>query len=86
MHGGRVMKHALTDIPGIGDSTAAILAEHGINSVKSLIKSGAKGLIQIPGFGEKRATTIFEAASGLKNGKPKKNKDSKKKAKKKKNS
>lgn len=87
------MKHALTDIPGIGESTAALLAEHGIDSVKALVKGGAKGLMQVPGFGEKRAATILEAVAALqddkpkkskKSDKPKKGKDGKKKDKKKK--
>ena len=87
------MKHALTDIPGIGESTAAILGEHGIDSVKALIKGGTKGLMQVPGFGEKRAAVTLEAAASLKDekpkkekkaDKPKKGKDAKKKDKKKK--
>ena len=87
------MKHALTDIPGIGDSTAALLAEHGIDSVKALVKGGAKGLTKVPGFGEKRAAATIEAAAALKGDKPKKSKkadkskmdkDAKKKDKKKK--
>ncbi len=91
------MKHALSDIPGIGESTAAILAEHGIDSVKSLIKGGIKGLMQVPGFGEKRAAVTLAAAAALKGekaktepkkekkaDKPKKAKDAKKKDKKKK--
>jgi Holliday junction resolvasome RuvABC DNA-binding subunit len=68
------LKHALTDIPGIGESTAALLAEHGIDSVKALIKGGAKGLMKVPGFGEKRAATTLEAAAALKDEKPKKSK------------
>jgi len=91
------MKHALSDIPGIGESTAAILAEHGIDSVKALVKGGIKGLMQVPGFGEKRATVTLTAAAALKGDKapketkkekkadkPKKAKDAKKKDKKKK--
>jgi nucleotidyltransferase/DNA polymerase involved in DNA repair len=87
------MKHALTDIPGIGESTATILAAHGIDSVKALLKGGIKGLKQVPGFGEARAATTLAAAAALKDektkkeakaDKPKKGKDGKKKAKKKK--
>jgi ERCC4-type nuclease len=70
--GGGALKHALTDIPGIGESTAALLAEHGIDSVKALLKGGAKGLMKVPGFGEKRAAAILEAAAALKDEKPKK--------------
>jgi ERCC4-type nuclease len=71
------MKHALTDIPGIGESTAAILAEHGIDSVKALVKGGARGLMKVPGFGEKRAAATLEAAASLKTEKPEKAKKSK---------
>ena len=71
------MKHALTDIPGIGESTAALLAEHGIDSLKALVKGGAKGLMKVPGFGEKRAAATLEAAAVLKGEKPKKAKGDK---------
>ncbi|HXH71926.1 MAG TPA: helix-hairpin-helix domain-containing protein [Mariprofundaceae bacterium] len=72
------MKHALTDIPGIGDNTAALLAEHGIDSVKTLLKGGAKKLTKVPGFGEARAATVLAAAEALKHDKPKKTKEEKK--------
>jgi len=81
------MKHPLTDIPGIGPSTAALLAEHGIDSVKALKKAGIKGLTKVPGFGEARAATVLNAAEALKHDKPEKAKDEKKsKAKKEKES
>lgn len=72
------MKHALTDIPGIGESTAALLAEHGIDSVKALLKGGMKKLTKVPGFGETRAATVLNAAEALKHDKPKKDKEEKK--------
>ncbi|MDQ6966479.1 MAG: helix-hairpin-helix domain-containing protein [Mariprofundaceae bacterium] len=59
------MKHELTDIPGIGASTADVLAEHGIDSVKTLIKGGVKKLRTVPGFGEVRAVTTLNAAEDL---------------------
>ncbi|TLS75822.1 helix-hairpin-helix domain-containing protein [Mariprofundus erugo] len=59
------MKHQLTDIPGIGESTAAILAGHGIDSVKALSKAGVSGLMQVPGFGGKRAETVMHALAAL---------------------
>ncbi len=62
------MKHLLTDIPGIGESTAALLAEHGIDSVKALLKGGEKKLCKVPGFGEVRAAAVLAAAEGLKEG------------------
>lgn len=78
------MKHALTDIAGIGESTAARLAEHGIDSVKALLKGGMKKLMAVPGFGEARAAAVLDAAALLKHDKPKKEKKKGKKEKKKK--
>lgn len=72
------MKHTLTDIPGIGESTAAALAEHGIDSIKALQKAGMKGLMQVPGFGEARAANVLNAAEALKHGKPEKGEKEKK--------
>lgn len=60
------MKHALTDIAGIGESTAELLAEHGIDSVKALRKGGLEKLAKVPGFGEKRAVAVLAAADDLK--------------------
>lgn len=60
------MKHSITDISGIGESTAALLAEHGIDSIKVLRKGGVKKLCLVPGFGEARATRILAAARMLK--------------------
>ena len=60
------MKHLLTDIPGIGEKTAALMAEHGIDSLKALRKGGAKKLDRVPGFGEKRAIAVLAAADRLK--------------------
>lgn len=59
------MKHALTDIQGIGPGTAALLAEHGIDSVKALLKAGEKGLSKVPGFAEIRAGNVLAAAKAL---------------------
>lgn len=70
------MKHALTDIPGIGTQTATILAEHGIVSVKKLLKGGTSELVRVPGFGDKRAAIVLKAAAELKGVKSKKNKKS----------
>ncbi|PJA32559.1 MAG: helix-hairpin-helix domain-containing protein [Zetaproteobacteria bacterium CG_4_9_14_3_um_filter_53_7] len=59
------MKHLLTDITGIGESTAALLAEHGIDSVKTLRKTGIKKLCRVPGFSETRATVVLASADAL---------------------
>jgi len=60
------MNNSLTDIAGIGESTALLLNEHGIDSVKALCKGGVKKLVQVPGFGEIRASAIITAADALK--------------------
>jgi Holliday junction resolvasome RuvABC DNA-binding subunit len=62
---GENMNDLLTDVAGIGDSTALLLNEHGIDSVKSLRKGGVKKLLQVPGFGEIRASAIISAADAL---------------------
>jgi len=59
------MKHELTDIPGIGPSTAATLSEHGIDSVKALLRGGVENLSQVPGFAEARAARTLAAAHAL---------------------
>jgi len=63
---GEDMNHSLTDIAGIGESTALLLNEHGIDSVKALCKGGVKKLVQVPGFGAIRASAIITAADALK--------------------
>jgi len=60
------MNHTLTDVAGIGESTALLLNEHGIDSVKALRKGGVKKLVQVPGFGEIRSAAIITAANVLK--------------------
>ncbi|OIQ00289.1 MAG: hypothetical protein AUK35_03990 [Zetaproteobacteria bacterium CG2_30_46_52] len=62
------MKHQVTDISGIGEATAALLAEHGLDSVKALKKGGVKQLMSVPGFGEIRANAVFVAIEELNEG------------------
>jgi len=62
------MKHLLTDIPGIGESTVAKLGEHGIDSVTALLKGGEKKLCTVPGFGAARAAKVLAAAGSLSKG------------------
>ncbi|PIQ32383.1 MAG: hypothetical protein COS35_04750 [Zetaproteobacteria bacterium CG02_land_8_20_14_3_00_50_9] len=59
------MKYVLTDIPGIGESTAALLIEHGIDSVKVLRKTALEQLCTVPGFDYLRAKEVQEAADVL---------------------
>jgi hypothetical protein len=51
-------KHKITDVKGIGPSTAAVLAEHGIKSVRDLAAASVPRLIAIPGFSEFRAGQV----------------------------
>jgi len=60
------MKHVLTDIPGIGESSAELLMEYGIDSVKALRKAGIRKLCRVPGFGEVRGTVVLAAVDDLK--------------------
>jgi len=52
----------LTDVQGIGDAAARVLADRGIRSVKALAKAETTRLTDIPGFGEIRAQTVIRAA------------------------
>lgn len=60
------MKHQVTDISGIGEATAVLLAEHGLDSVKALEKGGVKKLMTVPGFGEIRANVVLASIASLK--------------------
>ena len=62
------MKHLLTDIPGIGESTATKLGEYGIDSVTALLKGGEKKLATVPGFGAARIAKTLDAAEALSKG------------------
>jgi len=55
----------LTDVQGIGDATAKVLMDHGIRSAKALAKADIAKLIDLPGFGEKRAQAVIRAAMEL---------------------
>ncbi len=52
----------LTDVQGIGDAAAKVLADRGIRSVKALAKAETARLTDIPGFGEIRAQAVIRAA------------------------
>jgi len=49
-------------LKGLGKSTRAILAEHGIFSVEELANADIEQLIKIPGFGKSKATRMIRAA------------------------
>ena len=59
------MSHALTDVSGVGPSTAATLISKNIDSVKKLAKSDFKELILVPGIGEVTGRNMIQAAKDL---------------------
>lgn len=52
----------LTNISGIGPSTAALLQEHGFNSPKDIAEASVKSICEVPGFGPARAKAVKAAA------------------------
>jgi hypothetical protein len=91
----------LTDIPGIGPSTAKSLTDRGFNTVGSVAVATVETLSTVPGFAPARSATVIAAAqntaaqfagndtspanSNKKRDKKEKKKDKKKKKRKKKN-
>jgi len=59
------MKPTLTDITGIGPSTAKDLADGGIRTVDDLANASASAICAVPGFGAIRAARIKAAAAEL---------------------
>lgn len=59
------MKPTLTDITGIGPSTAQDLADGGIRTVDDLANASASAICAVPGFGAIRAARIKAAAAEL---------------------
>jgi hypothetical protein len=55
----------LTDVPGIGKTTARVLARNGIRTVAALAEAPRDVIAAIPGFGPVRATTSKQAAIEL---------------------
>jgi len=55
----------LTDISGIGEYTAVLLAKHGIKTVKLLAETTVEELETIPGFSSIRAARVNKAACNL---------------------
>lgn len=55
----------ITDVKGIGQSTAEILSEHNVNTVEDLARIDIDLLIAIPGFSGIRAAKIIDEAQAL---------------------
>ncbi len=61
------MQDEITEIKGVGPSTASVLAQHGIKTIRDLAMASIPQLIAIPGFSEFRARQVkFDAESVLK--------------------
>ena len=58
---------AITLIPGVGQHTAEVLAQHGFASVADIAGASVDQLRALPGFGAVRATGIIDAANRLLN-------------------
>lgn len=59
------MKLQLTDVRGIGPSTAQALEARGIRSVAALAKASVEKVVAAPGFGKARAADVIAAAAAL---------------------
>lgn len=55
----------LTDVPGIGEATADLLAASGIRGAKTLAGASSEKLAAVRGFGPARAAAVQKAAKGL---------------------
>jgi N utilization substance protein A len=62
---GASQRFSISDLEGVGAKTEELLNEHGIKTVKDIIKLTAEDLEQIPGLGRKTAEKIIAAAQKL---------------------
>ena len=58
------MSHAITDVPGVGPSTAEILNANNIDSVNKLAGIDIRELTLVPGIGEITGRKMIQAAKG----------------------
>ena len=58
------MTTIITDIPGIGPSTAKVLGENGFKTVEEIAGTTVEKLSKVPGFGAVRASAVIRAANG----------------------
>ena len=59
------MSHSLTDVRGIGPSTAPLLIAEGIDSVKELATASMARVAAVRGFSDTRAAEVIKAARAL---------------------
>ena len=55
----------ITDISGIGDTTAQQMKAHGFDSVEAVAQATVEQLVAVPGIGAARAAALKESASRL---------------------
>ena len=58
-------RQQLTDIAGIGPSTAKVLEDRGFSDVQKIASASVEDLAQVPGFGPVRAANVGTAAQAL---------------------
>ena len=73
------MSTPITEITGIGPSTAATLSEHGFHSAEDIATTTVDALCSVPGFGPIKAKASIAAAQSLAPAKPSTPKKPKKK-------
>ena len=59
------MSHSLTDVPGVGASTAEILIANNVDSVNKLAGIDIGELTRVPGIGKITGQKMIQAARGL---------------------
>ena len=59
------MGKTITDIPGIGPSTAEVLAKNGFKTLQQIAGSTVEKLAAVPGFGMIRAARVIKLANAL---------------------
>jgi len=62
---GASQRYSISDLEGVGEKTEQLLNDHGIKTVKDIIKLTAEDLEQIPGLGRKTAEKIIASAQKL---------------------
>ena len=57
--------HRITNTKGLGEKVMTILFNNNIVTFKEALSKGAKGLVELPGIGPKKATGVIELAEKI---------------------